>query len=69
MIRVARDIAAGSLAYVGPGPGLSMLWALIGLLGTVAFAVGAVALWPLRSLWRRLRRGKDDSARHGGNAP
>jgi hypothetical protein len=44
------------LAYVGPGPGLSMLGALIGLVATLAIALLAVALWPLRVLMRRLRQ-------------
>jgi hypothetical protein len=42
-------------AYVGPGPGLSMVWALVGLLATLLAAAWAVALWPIRVLLRRWR--------------
>jgi hypothetical protein len=42
-------------AYVGPGPGLSMASALLGLLVTLFVAVGAVAFWPIRVLLRRWR--------------
>lgn len=44
-----------TLAYVGPGPGLTMLWALIALLGTIGLAVLYLLLWPLRMLFRRKR--------------
>ena len=46
------------LAYVGPGPGLTMTWALIGLLATMLTAVSAMALWPLRLLLKRLRENR-----------
>ena len=42
--------------YVGPGPGLSMAWALIGLLATLFVAAWAVALWPIRVVLRRWRQ-------------
>lgn len=44
------------LAYVGPGPGLTMIGALIGLLATLLVALSAIALWPLRALFRRWRQ-------------
>lgn len=37
-------------AYIGPGPGLAMLGALLGLVFTILAAVGAVLLWPIRKL-------------------
>lgn len=42
-----------TLAYVGPGPGLTMLWALIALIGTIGLAVLYLLIWPLRLLFRR----------------
>lgn len=42
-------------AYVGPGPGLSMMWALLGLLVTILAAFSAIAIWPVRVLMRRWR--------------
>ena len=44
------------LAYVGPGPGLTMIGALIGLLATLLVALSAIALWPVRALFRRWRQ-------------
>lgn len=46
---------AALFAYVGPGPGLSMAWALVGLFATLFVAAGAVAFWPIRVLLRRWR--------------
>jgi hypothetical protein len=45
------------LAYVGPGPGLSLTWALVGLIATIVTAVFAVLFWPLRVLLRKIRGG------------
>lgn len=42
-----------ALAYVGPGPGLSMLGSLFALLGSVLAALFMVVLWPLRVYYKR----------------
>ena len=55
MIISTLSLPVGMLAYVGPGPGLSMTWALWGPLATLFAAISAIALWPLRVLLRRLR--------------
>lgn len=52
-------MATATLAYVGPGPGLSLTWALVGLVGTVLSAVVAVLFWPVKRLLRRGRDGSD----------
>lgn len=56
------SIAVGTalLAYVGPGPGLSMTAALLGLLATVFLALLAFFSWPLRVLLRKIRGGGDE---------
>ncbi len=46
----------GCFAYVGPGPGLSMLGAFVGLLATVLVCVWAIGLWPVRALLRQWRK-------------
>jgi Na+-driven multidrug efflux pump len=46
-------VAGPAAAYVGPGPGLSLLGALWALLATLLTAVAFIVLWPLR---RRRRR-------------
>lgn len=43
------------LAYVGPGPGLTMVWAFIALLGTIGLAVLYLLFWPIRMLIRKIR--------------
>jgi hypothetical protein len=58
--------ASTLLSYIGPGAGIGMLGALLG----VALAVGGALLmalaWPLRLLFRRLRAKKPDAAKAGG---
>ena len=59
----------GLLAYIGPGAGLGLLGALIGLFVAVASAVGFIVLWPLRTMFRRRRQhrettSQDHSAEH-----
>jgi hypothetical protein len=46
------------LAYIGPGPGLTMLATLVGLLATIAIAISAVAAWPFRVLLRKRREAR-----------
>ena len=43
-------------AYIGPGAGIGLLWALLGLLAAIASAVFFVVLWPLRQVLRRRRK-------------
>jgi hypothetical protein len=52
----------GLLAYVGPGPGLTMVWAFLGLLGTIALAILSLLLWPIRMLIRVIRGEKTAEA-------
>jgi hypothetical protein len=44
-----------ALAYIGPGPGLEMMPYFFSLLIWMGFALGAVLLWPIQALLRRLR--------------
>jgi membrane associated rhomboid family serine protease len=40
--------ALPAMAYVGPGPGLTMIGSLIGLVGSILLALLMVLAWPLR---------------------
>ena len=46
----------GLLGYIGPGAGLGLLGALVGLGLAVMSALGFVLLWPLRALLRKWKR-------------
>jgi hypothetical protein len=52
-------------AYVGPGPGITMLTALWAVIAAVALAVVGLLIWPLRALFRRLKHRNETS---GGNS-
>lgn len=51
-------ISTPALAYIGPGAGVSFLGSIWALLVGVVLAIGAVLFWPIRYLFRRMRRGK-----------
>lgn len=51
-------ISSPALAYIGPGAGVSFLGSIWALLVGVVLAIGAVLFWPIRYLFRRMRRGK-----------
>ena len=55
------------LAYVGPGSGITMLWALLALLGAVLFTVVGLVLWPVRLLLRSIKRNKSKNG--SGSTP
>lgn len=56
-------VAGPAAAYVGPGPGLSLLGALWALLATLLTAVAFIVLWPLRRR-RRRKAAAAAAARH-----
>lgn len=45
--------ASTALAYIGPGAGISVLGSLLGILGTIFVAIGAIIFWPLRKFMKR----------------
>lgn len=46
-----------SLAYVGPGAAISLLGALLAVLGAIFLTVFGALLWPIRALWRKITGG------------
>ena len=58
-----------ALAYIGPGAGISVLGSLLGILGTIVVAIGAIVLWPIRKLIKRRKQAgqSSDNANPGVN--
>jgi len=54
LIILLCGVAAPALAYIGPGSGLSLLGGLWSLLLGIVLALGAILMWPIRLLLRRL---------------
>jgi uncharacterized iron-regulated membrane protein len=52
-----------ALAYVGPGAGLTLLGALLGVLAAVVLAVTGVLMWPIRALLARRRQAQKEAQR------
>ncbi len=51
-------MVAPAEAYIGPGAGFALLSSFWVLLTTIVMAGLSLVLWPIRALWRRLRRGR-----------
>jgi type VI protein secretion system component VasK len=47
-----------AMAYVGPGAGISLIGALVGLVAAVFTALGVVLSWPIRKILKRSRAAK-----------
>lgn len=59
-------VSPAALAYIGPGAGISVLGSLLGILGTIVVAIGAIIFWPVRKFLKRKKLAKaaagDESA-------
>ncbi|MDZ7790992.1 MAG: hypothetical protein U5L08_10970 [Xanthomonadales bacterium] len=55
-------VSAPAVAYIGPGSGISLLGGLWGVLVAIVLAVGAILIWPIRYMFRRLRRKRGGAA-------
>lgn len=60
-------VAMPAQAYVGPGAGVTLIGALIGLVSAIFLALWAVLRWPLRRYRARKKAAKAAAA--GGEAP
>jgi hypothetical protein len=49
-------LATPAMAYIGPGAGITVLGALWSVVVAIVLGLGAVLMWPIRGLFRRLRR-------------
>jgi hypothetical protein len=57
------------LGYVGPGPGLTLGWAFLALLGTIGMAVLYLLFWPIRMILRKMRGAAPPVENTGQSAP
>lgn len=48
-------IPEAAVAYVGPGAGLTMLGALLGVIFAIVLAIGGVLMWPIRAMRAKRR--------------
>ncbi|MBN2162262.1 MAG: hypothetical protein JXR25_04110 [Pontiellaceae bacterium] len=55
------DLPNHIIAYVGPGAGLSALGALWALIASIGIALGAILIWPIRAVIRKIRGPKAPS--------
>jgi len=53
-------LAGPAQAYVGPGAGVSLIGAAVGLIFAIVLALGVIVLWPLRRLLKRRKTARQD---------
>ena len=51
-------VSPAAMAYIGPGAGISVLGSLLGILGTIVVAIGAIIFWPVRKFLKRKKQAK-----------
>lgn len=56
-------------AYMGPGLGLGFLGAVFGVIGSILLGIAAIVWYPIKRLWRKLRRPKDAESASRGDRP
>ncbi len=49
-------LAAPAAAYVGPGAGFALVSSFLVVFVTLVLALVSLLIWPVRTLWRLLRR-------------
>jgi len=52
-----------SMAYIGPGAGLTLISSLIGAVFAFVLALGAILFWPLRKLMKKMKKGKQQDGK------
>ncbi len=50
------SFSSAAQAYIGPGAGISVLGSILGILGTIVVAIGAILFWPIRKFLRRRKQ-------------
>ena len=53
---VLLALTPSAMAYIGPGAGVSFLGSFFSVVLVILLTVGVVLFWPVRYLWRRLKR-------------
>ena len=55
------------MAYIGPGGGIALLGPLVGVVLAILGAIGMVAFYPLKAMWKRMRAGKNNAEQSTAN--
>jgi membrane protein implicated in regulation of membrane protease activity len=55
-------LPVSAIAYVGPGAGIALFWALWAVIVAFVFMVGGLLVWPFRAFLRRWKKSKPKNA-------
>ena len=62
-------LAAPAYAYVGPGPGLTMLGSLVGLVASLLLALLMILAWPMRLYYKKMKARKAQESGENNTPP
>lgn len=71
VLAAAVLLSTPTMAYIGPGAGISVLGSLLGILATIVVAIAAIVMWPLRKALKKRRQasaGTDEPTPDGAPA-
>lgn len=60
-LMISMLLVSPSVAYIGPGAGISVLGSLLGILATIFVAIGAIVFWPIRKFLKRKKALREPS--------
>ena len=67
LIMLTALISTPALAYISPGPGLTMIGSLVALFVSIIIAVLMVLLWPMRLFYKRWKARKCNTSSTADN--
>lgn len=56
MVMVFEGVAS---AYVGPGPGITLIGSLFAVIVAVLLAIFSILFWPVKVMLRKMKKGKE----------
>ena len=68
VISMGLLISSPVMAYIGPGAGISVLGSLLGILGTIVVAIGAILFWPIRKMLKKRKAAAGEQAAEAKSA-
>jgi preprotein translocase subunit SecF len=58
---ISMTLVTPSVAYIGPGAGISVLGSVLGILATIFVAIGAIVFWPIRKFLKRRKAARESA--------
>lgn len=64
---LALSYSPAAMAYISPGPGLTMIGSLLALVASIGVALFMVLLWPIRRYYKRRQTRRETVSGQNGH--